>query len=214
MQRRNTSARCLTCSRLIDQAAHSSSCPSDSSRPPHPRPKRSSLFSSLFSLSISVSVCLFHMHKNIREFRFQKKFRALWPAPHCRCRRRPSHFQQLAQPGGAAHQQQQQAAAQQSGQSVQSRLFAHPPSRSISAPPLLLLCASSACVPCDNFLFPFLIVCARVLGPVPTAAVRPAEFTCANPFVLISSISVWPIRFRDVSIVKMTLPLLPLSRRG
>ena len=64
------------------------------------------------------------MHKNIREFRFQKKFRAFWPAPHCRCRRRPSHFQQLAQPGGAAHQQQQQAAAQQSGQSVQSRLFA------------------------------------------------------------------------------------------
>ena len=76
------------------------------------------------------------------------------------------------------------------------------PSRSISAPPLLLLCASSTCVPCDNFLFPLMFVCARVLGPVPTAAVRPAEFTCGNPFVFISSIQVWPIRFIDVSIVK------------
>lgn len=43
-----------------------------------------------------------------------------------------------------------------------------------------------------------------VLGPVPPAAGRPAEFTCGHPFVFISSITVWPIRFRDVALLMVS----------
>ncbi len=43
-----------------------------------------------------------------------------------------------------------------------------------------------------------------VLGPVPPAAGRPAEFSCGNPFVFISSIPVRPIRFRDVALLMVS----------
>ena len=59
MQRRNTSARCLTCSRLIDQAAHSSSCPFDSRSPSRTAAKAQLPFSPLSSLSLFLCLCAF-----------------------------------------------------------------------------------------------------------------------------------------------------------
>ena len=67
MQRRNTSARCLTCSRLIDQAAHSSSCPSDSQSPSRTAAKAQLPFLlSLLSLYFCVRVSFPHAQEYSR----------------------------------------------------------------------------------------------------------------------------------------------------
>jgi len=169
---------------------------------PHPRPNRSSLFSSLVSLSISVFVCPFHMHKNIREFRFQKKSS------------RSFGQRRTAAAAAALHtfsswpsrpvQRSSSSRQQRSSQDNQSsRVFS--PTRPPALFPLLHSSSSARPRPASlvTISSSLLIVCSRVLGPVPPAAGRPAEFTCGNPFVFISSNSVWPIRLRDVGIVNL-----------